>query len=259
MVQFYVDDPANVFFVRTASDVPAGLSWDFNHPFFLLLNLAVGGTGSWPGPPDNTTPNPASMVVDYVRWYTPSPIPGPSLTAAPISVKAGEPGTSTVNLSSVAGSGRVYLSCATSAPKATCSVNSSDALNPYTVDFSQTATGTAVITVTTQANTAALSGLPAPGSGRWPILFLAGAIASLALISLPLSRNRRPRRCLACLGVVFAVALLASCGGGNTGGTGGTPPNGTPPGTYSVTVNAYTVSNSSGSPDSAATIALTVN
>ena len=51
MVQFYVDNPTNIFFVRTTDDVPTGFSWDFNHPFSLLLNLAVGGTGSWPGPP----------------------------------------------------------------------------------------------------------------------------------------------------------------------------------------------------------------
>ena len=78
MVQFYVDDPTNIFLVRTASDVPAGMSWDFNHPFFALLNLAIGGTGSWPGPPDNTTPSPAVMTVDYVRWYQPAAITGPS-------------------------------------------------------------------------------------------------------------------------------------------------------------------------------------
>lgn len=51
MVQFYVDSPSNVFEVRTANDIPSSQVWDFNHPFYLLLNLAVGGTGSWPGPP----------------------------------------------------------------------------------------------------------------------------------------------------------------------------------------------------------------
>ena len=69
MVQFYVDDPANVFFIRTPRDLPAGKEWVYEHPFFLLLNLAVGGIGSWPGPPDASTPNPARMVVDYVRVF----------------------------------------------------------------------------------------------------------------------------------------------------------------------------------------------
>jgi beta-glucanase (GH16 family) len=40
----------------------------YDHPFFLLLNLAVGG--SWPNDPDATTVFPAQMTVDYVRVYT---------------------------------------------------------------------------------------------------------------------------------------------------------------------------------------------
>src|SRR4029450_5456857 len=38
---------------------------EFHRPFFLLLNLAVGG--DWPGPPNGSTPFPARMFVDYVR------------------------------------------------------------------------------------------------------------------------------------------------------------------------------------------------
>jgi beta-glucanase (GH16 family) len=49
---------------RTPSDVN-GLQWVFEHPFFILLNNAVGG--SWPGPPDSTTVFPQQMLVDYVR------------------------------------------------------------------------------------------------------------------------------------------------------------------------------------------------
>jgi hypothetical protein len=40
---------------------------EFHRPFFLLLNLAVGG--DWPGPPNGGTPFPARMSVDYVRVY----------------------------------------------------------------------------------------------------------------------------------------------------------------------------------------------
>jgi beta-glucanase (GH16 family) len=39
----------------------------FHHPFFILLNLAVGG--GWPGNPDRTTHFPDTMFVDYVRVY----------------------------------------------------------------------------------------------------------------------------------------------------------------------------------------------
>jgi beta-glucanase (GH16 family) len=41
--------------------------WVFDHPFFILLNVAVGG--SWPGNPDATTAFPQTMKVDYVRVY----------------------------------------------------------------------------------------------------------------------------------------------------------------------------------------------
>jgi len=41
--------------------------WVFNHEFFLILNLAVGG--NYPGPPDETTVFPAVMEVDYIRVY----------------------------------------------------------------------------------------------------------------------------------------------------------------------------------------------
>ena len=51
----------------TKSDVPAGSAWVFDHNFFVLLNVAVGG--QWPGSPDRTTQFPQKMLVDYVRVY----------------------------------------------------------------------------------------------------------------------------------------------------------------------------------------------
>lgn len=38
------------------------------HELYLILNLAVGG--NWPGSPDDTTPFPASVYVDYIRVYS---------------------------------------------------------------------------------------------------------------------------------------------------------------------------------------------
>ena len=52
----------------TPSQLPAGKRWVFDHPFYLLLNLAVGGV--WPGSPDASTQFPATLLVDYVRVYT---------------------------------------------------------------------------------------------------------------------------------------------------------------------------------------------
>ena len=74
-MQFYVDTPSNVYFVKQASDLPKGTEWVFDKPFYLVLSLGVGG--DWPGSVDNTTPNPADMVIDYVRVYTlPSALQG---------------------------------------------------------------------------------------------------------------------------------------------------------------------------------------
>jgi len=248
-VQFYVDDPTNVFFVRTASDVPSGQPWEFNHPFFLLLNLAVGGTGSWPGPPDNTTPNPAVMKVDYVRWYTPSAIAGPTMTAPAISVAAGATGTTSLSLTSTVGAGRVYLSCSTNAPGATCAVNSSDPLNQYTVNFSTSATATATVSVTAAANKTALATLAgSPGK-------LGMAFNLACLIAIVLMRFSRGARCRVIMGTaaLLALALMAACGASSP--SGGT----TPPTNYTVTVSAYTVSNSTGVADSTLAIPLTLN
>src|SRR5450759_4823582 len=63
VVRFYVD--GNPYETRTPADLPAGAKWVFDHPFFILLNVAVGG--DWPGSPDQSTVFPQSMLVDYVR------------------------------------------------------------------------------------------------------------------------------------------------------------------------------------------------
>jgi len=251
MVQFYADSPTNVFFVRTVNDLPSGFTWDFNHSFFLLLNLAVGGTGSWPGPPDTTTPSPAIMSVDYVRVYTASPVAAPAMTAPAISVTAGQTGSSTVALNSTAGSGRVYLACSTNAPKASCVIQSSDSLNPYTVDFSSATSGTATVTLATTANTSARTTLPLGFVG------LGAGVFALAFAS---TKHRRTSP-LFVAAVLLWLCCGLSCGASGSpsgGGGGGNNANGTPPGNYTVTVSAYTVSGNGSGPDASVNIPLTV-
>jgi beta-glucanase (GH16 family) len=48
-------------------DLPPGTRWVYDHPFFIILNSAVGG--EWPGNPDSSTVFPQRMLVDYVRVY----------------------------------------------------------------------------------------------------------------------------------------------------------------------------------------------
>ena len=65
-IRFYVD--GHLYETRTPGDLPAGARWVFDHPFFLILNVAVGG--GWPGNPDDSTKFPQEMLVDYVRVYS---------------------------------------------------------------------------------------------------------------------------------------------------------------------------------------------
>ena len=74
VVRFYCD--GILYQTRTPADLPAGKTWVYDHPFFIILNVAVGGY--WPGNPDGTTVFPQTMLVDYVRVYqraTPSNTP----------------------------------------------------------------------------------------------------------------------------------------------------------------------------------------
>ncbi|MFZ0885216.1 MAG: glycoside hydrolase family 16 protein [Candidatus Acidiferrales bacterium] len=64
-VRFFVDQ--DLYATFTPTRLPTGMKWVFDHPFFIILNVAVGG--DWPGPPDATTTFPQTMLVDYVRVY----------------------------------------------------------------------------------------------------------------------------------------------------------------------------------------------
>lgn len=66
-VQYYVDDPSNIYATFNTSNFNG--TWPFDQgPMFIILNLAVGG--DWPGSPNTSTVFPGNMLVDYVRIYT---------------------------------------------------------------------------------------------------------------------------------------------------------------------------------------------
>ena len=63
-IDFYVDD------AYVLSVIPShvnGNEWVFDHPFYLILNVAVGG--NYVGAPDSSTIFPQTMLVDYVKVY----------------------------------------------------------------------------------------------------------------------------------------------------------------------------------------------
>ncbi len=65
VIRFYVDD--HLYNTITPAKLPAGTKWVYDHPFYMLLNVAVGG--GWPGYPDATSTYPQKMEIDYVRVY----------------------------------------------------------------------------------------------------------------------------------------------------------------------------------------------
>ncbi|MCU0369074.1 MAG: glycoside hydrolase family 16 protein [Cyclobacteriaceae bacterium] len=76
-INYYVDDV--LYNQITPADVPVSEpdpsdpfakpkpNWVFNKPFYILINLAVGG--SFVGSPNSETVFPQTMLVDYVRVY----------------------------------------------------------------------------------------------------------------------------------------------------------------------------------------------
>jgi beta-glucanase (GH16 family) len=62
-INYYVDDV--LYNQITPKDVKG--EWVFNQPFYIILNVAVGGT--LPGSPNSDTVFPQTMLVDYVRVY----------------------------------------------------------------------------------------------------------------------------------------------------------------------------------------------
>jgi beta-glucanase (GH16 family) len=161
MIQFYLDNPANVFFVADASNVPDGGEWVFDHPFYIFISLAIGGY--WPGNPDATTPNPADVLVDYVRVYEIPAVPAPSIQWQPVQIKAGSAVASTVSLRSRGGSGRVYLTCSTEPATARCTLASS------VVDFTNARSREDTITISTDSFTERGRLVAPPGSYKLTI------------------------------------------------------------------------------------------
>ncbi len=64
-LRWYVD--GKLYATVNKSQFSEAKPWRFDHPHFILLNLAVGG--GWPGYPDDSTSFPQQYLVDYVRVY----------------------------------------------------------------------------------------------------------------------------------------------------------------------------------------------
>jgi beta-glucanase (GH16 family) len=65
-IKYFLDDQQVFYAAKDTVENTRG-PWIYDHPFYLILNLAVGG--DWPGAVDGSTPFPSQMLVDYVRVY----------------------------------------------------------------------------------------------------------------------------------------------------------------------------------------------
>ena len=65
-IRWYID--GRPYFRLTPAQLPPGTRWVFDHPHFVIMNVAVGG--GWPGDPDATSTFPQRMLVDWVRVWT---------------------------------------------------------------------------------------------------------------------------------------------------------------------------------------------
>jgi len=264
MQQYYIDNPLQPYYIATPSDLKPGDTWPFNLPFFLLMNVAVGGTL---GGSTANLANPQPLMADYVRQYSASTVTKPTLGNPPsITLKAGATtGNSSAFIPGLtSGTGFVYFSCSTNAPKASCSVATNDPLNTHVVNSSPVgAAETATVTVATTANSILPPFFLEPRMRIWIPMTIAVLLA-LLIVAIALRAQGRVRRQLCGIAAVLVLAgvvAIAGCGGSSM-----TPPpsnNGTPPGSYSVTVYAFTESNASdgtnANADAHVDIPLTVN
>jgi beta-glucanase (GH16 family) len=110
-ISWYVD--GNLYETHTPADLPAGKTWVYDHPFFMLLNMAVGNNSGWPGIA-NPSGYPQTMLVDYVKVWRDSSLPTltPSNTPVPNTPYLGTPlpvpGTLEADQFDLGGEGSAY-------------------------------------------------------------------------------------------------------------------------------------------------------
>jgi len=220
------------------------------------------------------------MMLDYVRQYQPLvPVPAPTMGTPPsITVTAGATtgNSSTFTPQLAANTGYVYFSCSTNAPKASCAITTNDPLNKQVINSASPAE-TVTVAVTTTANTSAntmenpmaSNSIPPsrsvnPRMRVWLPISLTGFL--LSLVVSPVAR-RRGRTCLYTFtlvaGLILMGAALSGCGSNTTTPAPPNNPGGTTPGSFSVTVFAFTETNvtdgANSHADANVVISLTVN
>jgi uncharacterized protein (TIGR03437 family) len=102
-IEFFVDGVS--YETRTPASLPSGAPWVFDAHFFILLNMAIGGPGTFLGTPDPSAPFPnQDMLVDYVRVYQAVSTAGPVVnTGGIVDAATGAPALTPGSLASIYG------------------------------------------------------------------------------------------------------------------------------------------------------------
>lgn len=175
---------------------------EFHQPFFLVLNLAVGG--NWPGAPDANTVFPQVLAVDWVRVYaSEATVSAPVFTAQPkaASVTAGGSASFSVTVSGQPEPtlqwqrNGVNITGATSATLSLANVTVADAGDYRVIAINSAGTATsdaATLTVTTPAPapSPAPSGGGGGGGGGAPSVWFPVAVAVLGWLRVCIKRKR---------------------------------------------------------------------
>jgi hypothetical protein len=140
-------------------------------------------------------------------------------------VAAGQTASYTLSIGGSGMSGSASLTCTGAPTGATCSV-------PATATVSSTATSNLQVSVTTTSRSLASSGTRGSSTyGYW-----ACGLVLFGIVLLPASWRKSNWRNLSVGAILSSLLLLSSCGGGSSKSS--TNPNGTPAGTYNLTVTA---------------------
>ena len=172
-----------------------------------------------------------------------------TLSAPAISIAAGatsgNTSTVTVTPASAGFTGTVNLTCTLTSSPTGATAPPSCSLNPTSVSLSGTKAATSTFTVTSTANSGALT-YPLKN-----IFEAAGGTALACILMFTIPARRKGWRAILCL-IAFAIAISGAigCGGGSSNNGGG----GTSAGTY-----VFTVTGTSGSTTSTATVSVSIN
>ena len=187
-VAFYVD--GSLYYTATPASVPAG-QWPFNNPFFILLNLALGGPSTFLGTPNPNAPfADQDMLVDYVRVYQPAAVsattpvinPGQIVNAASFLGTIAPGGLATLYGTSLSDSTPMIDAAngfPSSAGGVTVSVNGVNApliyVSPTQINFQipwETPAGSSVPTVVTRDNSPSAPEYATVAAPEAPAMFL---------------------------------------------------------------------------------------